>query len=236
MLQIAICDNDKMTTTFIEELILNIQKERHIALQCDIFFDGSTFIQAIEQKNDYDLIYLDIQMKQMNGIRTAEQIRKMGLSPLIIYISSYETYAKELFHTEPFRFLSKPIKQSSFEAAFMDAYERILQRNTYFPFIYNKTYKKIPLKDIYYFESQKRLIYIHLKQHTEKFYEKMDHIETQLSNKHHNFLRIHQSYLVNFDYIQTLTFHNVTLVNGIILPISSGRKKHLRKQFLLDMD
>ena len=241
MINIAICDDDILTTTLIEEKVSQIAKDFDIKTNCDVFFDGSTIMESIQQGVFYDLIYLDIEMNKVNGIYVAEQIKNMSLPTLIIYISNYEKYLKELFNTEPFRFLSKPIDSESFRNTFLAAYKRIQEKTDYFAYTYNKAFIKIPLNQIYYFESDNRVIYIHTITDTDlsmdekkekyyRFYGKINEVEQQLSD-HIRFIRIHQSYLVNFDYIRKMTFENVTMMNGKTLKISEERQKRVRERF-----
>lgn len=242
MIRIAICDDDVVMTTAIEEMINNIETEQGIKVNCEIFFDGSTLVEYIRKGTYYDLIYLDIEMKKINGINAAELIRDMEVPALIVYVSNYEKYLKELFNTEPFRFLSKPIDSDAFRSIFLAAYKRIRQRAEYFSFTYNKSLFKIPLSRIYYFESSNRIIYIHLagnfkNENTEfntgehKFYGKMNDIEAELSYSNSRFIRIHQSYLVNFDYIKSMNFNSITMFDGTVLQISEDRQKNVRTQF-----
>ena len=109
MINIAICDDDMAMTTTIEEMLYETSKEQNVKINCAVFFDGSTLVENIRQGTCYDLIYLDIEMHKVNGISAAERIRNMEIPALIVYVSSHEKYLKELFYTEPFRFLQKPI-------------------------------------------------------------------------------------------------------------------------------
>lgn len=242
MINIAICDDDILITTAIEELLYNIEKEQNIKIDCSVFFDGSTLVENIQQGNYYDLIYLDIEMHKVNGIGAAQIIRGMEIPALIVYISSYEKYLKELFNTEPFRFLSKPIDAEAFRSVFMAAYKRIRQKSEYFAFTYNKEFIKVPLGKIYYFESRNRVIYIHVakditsqneksSQTEYRFYGKMNDVEKQLLESNVRFIRIHQSFLVNFDYIKSMNFASITMSSGTILQISEDRQKNVRTQF-----
>ena len=88
MIRIAICDDDKTMTTIIEEMLYKISKEQSLKIECEIFFDGSTLVEHICQGTYYDLIYLDIEMKNVNGISAAEVIREMDIPALIIYVSN----------------------------------------------------------------------------------------------------------------------------------------------------
>lgn len=242
MINIAICDDDVAITATIEEILYKIAKEQGIKISCSVFFDGFTLVEDIRQGTYYDLIYLDIEMRKVNGISAAELIRGMEIPALIVYVSSYEKYLKELFNTEPFRFLSKPIDGNRFRSVFMDAYKRIRQKSEYFSFTYNKEFIKVPLGRIYYFESCNRVIYIHAvrnsrAENTEsdemeyRFYGKMNDVEKQLSDSNVRFIRIHQSYLVNFDYIKSMNFTNVTMSDGAMLQISEDKQKKVRSQF-----
>lgn len=242
MINIAICDDDVAMTAIIEEMLHKIANEQDIKINCAVFFDGFTLVENIRQGTYYDLIYLDIEMHKINGISAAELIRSMEVPALIVYVSSYEKYLKELFNTEPFRFLSKPIIGKEFHSVFMDAYKRIRQKLEYFSFTYNKEFIKVPLGRIYYFESCNRVIYIHAvrnvrAENTEsdemeyRFYGKMNDVEKQLSDSNVRFIRIHQSYLVNFDYIKSMNFTNVTMSDGAMLQISEDKQKKVRSQF-----
>lgn len=239
MINIAICDDDVPMTATIESFLLRIGKEQNIKIDCEVFFDGSTIVESIRQGACYDLIYLDIEMPMVNGISAAELIRQMEVPALFIYVSSHENYAVEMSVTEPFRFVRKPIDERIFHEFFMAAYVRIGERSGYFPFTYNKAVRKIPLNRIYYFESQNRIVHIHtlkngsaVSDDTEnKFYGKMNDVERQLSERNGNFIRIHQSYLVNFDYIKSMNFDRVCMSDGTVLQISEDRQKAVRTLF-----
>lgn len=242
MINIAICDDDVLMTSSIEERLYKIGKEQDIKITCGVFFDGLTLIENIHQGTYYDIIYLDIEMQSLNGISAAKLIRKDEIPALIVYVSSYEQYMKKLFDTEPFRFLSKPIDEEAFQSVFMAAYRRIRQKSEYFSYTYNKQLIKIPLGRIHYFESQNRVVYIHVMENVKtnniesdkteyKFYGKMNDVEKTLSTRNARFIRIHQSYLVNFDYIKIMNYTSVSLLDGSVLQISEDRQKKVRAQF-----
>lgn len=242
MINIAICDDDEAMTSLIEEMLYKIAEKQHIKMDCAVFFDGSTLVGNIRQGTYYDLIYLDIEMNKTDGISAAELIRNIDIPSLIVYVSSYEQYLKKLFDTEPFRFLSKPIDADTFLSVFMAAYKRIRQKAEFFSYTYNKCFKKVPLGKIYYFESRNRVVYIRVAENIKpgnieydeteyKFYGKISDVEKQLAESNARFMRIHQSYLVNFDYIKSMNFTSVVMSDGTLLQISEDRQKSVRTQF-----
>lgn len=240
MINIAICDDDKPFTGIVEQLLRRITNEQGISVSCEVFFDGSHLIRAVtEQHMHFDLVYLDIEMKEIDGIQTALALRKMEFSTLIVYLSVHEEHLKELFCTEPFRFLSKPIDEPIFCEVFFCACERIRNRTGYFTFSYKKTLNRIPLCQIICFESKGRLIIIYQpKWNTENsdtrqtcFYGKMNDIEQRVAALNGRFLRVHQSFLVNFDYIRSMFSTEIETLDGRIIQISEDRSKEVRARF-----
>ena len=237
MIQIAICDDDMTTTSQIEEYIRQIEIEQHIQVQCRIFFDGKSFIQSVESGEAYDLIYLDVEMPLMKGLDAAKKLREMEIPSLIIYISNYETYCESMIEIEPFRFLRKPINNVDlFRKYFMSAYKKLENRNEYYTYSYKKIHHKININDIMYFESNNRKICIHTNgnQENNTFYGQLDKVEKELESKSCTFIRIHQSYLVNSTYINTVQHDAVILKNKAELSISEKRQKEIQRKLFLE--
>ena len=241
MINIAICDDDRIFTENVELLLCRIASEQGIAISCEVFHDGSGLIGAVmEQKMFFDLVYLDIEMEDLDGIHTALALRKAELPTLIVYLSGHEEYLKDLFRTEPFRFLSKPIEEKEFCQIFLEAHERIQKRVGYFIFFFKKSCYRIPFDRITCFESRNRVITIHLSRAgteetvpmQDRFYGKMNEIEKQVAALNGRFLRVHQSFLVNFDYIKTLSASEVVLLDGRKFQVSEDRSKDIRAKFM----
>ncbi len=238
MINIAICDDDRKVTESIERMLYEIAAESNLKISCESFYDGSALAEAVaEQRSYFDLIYLDIEMNDMDGIHTARLLRTLDLPVLIIYVSAHEEYLKELFYTEPFRFLAKPVEKTDFREGFYSACRRIQSRAGYYSFTYKKAIHKVPFDRITYFESRGRRIYIHMsgltaeESCTEVFYGKMNEVEKQIALMNNRFLRIHQSFLVNFDHIRIIDFSKVVMMDGKTLQISEDRQKNAKARF-----
>lgn len=243
MINIAICDDDRIVTESIEKMLYEMAAESNVKIRCESFYGGAALAEVVsEQRSYFDLIYLDIEMDDMDGIHTALLLRDLALPVLIVYVSAHEEYLKELFRTEPFRFLSKPVERAEFRDVFDSACRRIQSRAAYYSFTYKKAIYKVPFDRIAYFESRGRRIYIHMsglaaEDHcAEVFYGKMNEVEKQVAAVNSRFLRIHQSFLVNFDYIRVISFSKVVMMDGQALQVSEDRQKNARTQFCLMMD
>lgn len=207
MLKIAICDDDLGFTGSLENLVLEESQSMGIRVNTDVFSDGKTLLKSIQSGERYGLIFIDIEMEQVDGISAARKIRETDHSVLFIYISGYDKYFKELFEVEPFRFLSKPLDKEKFRRYFKEACHRIGETEVFYQFKFNKKIQKVPLKDVVYFESRNRVVHIFFQDRsTAYFYGKLNNVEKELANSRKYFLRIHQSFLVNYDYITKMNF------------------------------
>ncbi len=236
MLRTAICDDDLVFSCRLEEMLSEAVSDMGMQAEIETFGDGSTLLEAFSIKNRYDIIFMDIEMEKMDGISTARRIRQMDRNVLLIYITCYEQRFRELFEVEAFRFLSKPVNQKILYRYLQEAYERINEKNELFQYTYRKETHKVAVSDIVYFESRYRVLHIFLKDGTEDiFYGRLGQIEDFFRQRHIRFIRPHQSYLVNYDYIKTSGVSSVVIntVNGEkALPISNDRKKTMREQLI----
>lgn len=94
MLSIAICDDDIQTTGKMESIIQKMAKQNLVNIETEVFWDGKSLVEAIINKNNFDLIYLDIEMDKEDGISAAKKIREYDKNVLIIYVSKCDTDIK----------------------------------------------------------------------------------------------------------------------------------------------
>jgi DNA-binding LytR/AlgR family response regulator len=232
MIHVAICDDEVVIASQIENLIIGIGEEYNIKLEVDVYYSGETLEKGLLTGVQYDLLYLDIQMKGEDGITTAKNIRKIDENLIIIFVSSYDKYLMELFRLDVFEFIKKPISSDNFVKTFLDAKDKVCGRKVYFTYQYRGIENKALSSDIIYFESNGRQINIYLRSgNIEVFNGKLNDVEGKLSKGKISFLRIHQSYLVNYHLIKSRTKTKVTLINGIELQISEDRKKTFSNEY-----
>lgn len=232
MIKIAICDDEEIITGQIDNIIHDICNREGIPFDTDVFFGGDGLEKEINNGTKYDLIYLDIQMNNGDGITAAKNIRKIDKDVLLIFVSGYDNYMLELFRLDVFAFIKKPIEHEKFEKIFWDANQKICNQRVYFSFHYKNEEYKIPCNDILYFESNARKIIVHIRDGSiENFNGKLSEVETWLKEGKIPFLRIHQSYLVNYYHIRSRSKKTVTLINRKQLPISEDRQKKFGNQY-----
>ena len=157
-MKIAVCDDDKLLTGEIDRQLQGLRQRMGISFETEIFFDGTTLWESIERNGSYDIIYLDIEMKNMDGITVAKKIREQDPYTILLFVSSYDSYYEQLFEVEPLRFLRKPIDPGKFEEYFRIAYGKLMNLDERLHFEFNKRLYQIPYREIIYMESQRRVI------------------------------------------------------------------------------
>jgi DNA-binding LytR/AlgR family response regulator len=124
------------------------------------------------------------------------------------------------------------VESKAFARLLCDAADVIRKKNQYYVFRYKYDEDKIPFKKIRYFESRGRKVYIHLLDgRIEQCRAKLSAVESNLAAARIPFLRIHQSYLVNFQLIKSRSRTHVVMVDGTILPISAGKLGDFNKRY-----
>lgn len=229
MFYIAICDDDIVLCNHMEEQILEYFPKGEA--QVDIFYTAEKLYSAVKSGAYFDLIFLDIVFETMDGVTLGRAIRD-GMKNnyvQIIYISGKTEYAMELFSVRPMDFLVKPISKEALVSDLEKAVELIQQNKMYFEYKSGSGWIRIPYGEIRYFESNDKKIIIHNSGEPCVMYGILNKIEKGLPT---NFIRVHQSYIVNKDYVRSWRREKIVLEGGIELPISRAHKKDVAAGFL----
>ena len=231
MIQIAICDDDFQVCSQLEDYIRRWKEGRR--LEVEIFNTGKEFEEALKERH-YDLIFLDIVMRDRNGIELGRFIREeLGNdTSMIVYMSAYgDEYALDLFQFQPFHFIKKPIRPEDFQNIFYKACEKIEGDAGIFEFKSSRTVYRIPLKDILYFEGDNRRVKIVTAGHTYHCYSTLENLFSKINMEQAGFMRLHKSYAVNLRYVATFSVRMVTLFDGSECTVSAPFKENALRRY-----
>lgn len=233
MLKIAICDDDVNFSGKLENMLLEIKRTEHIELEPEVYFDGEELVEDVCKKGKrYDLILLDIEMRKMDGIVAAKEIRKSDDLTMLIYVTSHESYSVEAYNVHPFQFIVKPVNYDTIRKHFLSAYEKLTSGPDYFICEFKTHASILRMSEIMYFKSNRRVLQAYVVDGKNyPFYGKMDDLEERLKHEKVDFWRIHQSYLVNVRYIDDISYDKIVLKNGKALSISEKRRKLVGEKY-----
>lgn len=221
-MNIVILDDEEKIIEYVKEVL---KKEKSVN---DKIYSYTSYLDLEKLKN-IDILFIDIRLGNVNGIDLVKKYKKELSNTKIIYITAYDEYIEETFETEPTYFLRKPLNEEKILKAYSKAKEKINIENQKI-IISTKTGKrKINLNEIYYIESDARLINIYLKNEIITSYKKLSETEEELGN---SFLRTHKSYIVNINKIKNYALTKITLENDKIIPISRHYQKRCKDAIL----
>lgn len=228
---IGICDDSINICSFIENCLLAEADRENIAIETEIWYSGKDLWKYLQKGNRIDILFLDIELLDMTGIEVGSNIRNQleDWNIQIIYISGTSTHAKHLFKTQPMDFLTKPLDAEQIEEAFVTARKIISKGRDKFEFQNGKNHYFIAFNQIIYFASFGRTVKIITLNENKEFYGKLKEIAINLPK---NFIAIHQSYIVNSQYVKRYIYDMVELENGTTLPISKIYRKQVRERLL----
>ncbi len=235
MLNIAICDDERYICDFLTKSVMDCLAKADLEGNVTVFDDGQPLVDLYKEgKASFDLILLDITMKKCDGMTAAKMIRATDDKVMIVFVTSSAEYVFTGYEVRAFRYILKPELLHGFTGVFRECLDELTRSNEQrFTFQKASETVSLPLKDILYFESDKRIITIKTLNEEYSFYGKLDNIEEQL--KKLDFVRCHQSFLVNAKKITAVRINDLTLNNGDIIPVSKRRAKETNEAFLWAM-
>lgn len=228
MLSIAVCDDEIIECAGMAEKIRGTLEEMKVPCFLRQFNSGEELLQSEE---DFDIVFLDIMMDGLDGMKTAKRIRKKASCRLLVFISASREYVFDAYDVEAFWYLVKPVERAKLKQVLKKALLKTEAASPDFILVNKGRQKqKIFLRDILYFEIMGRLIDIHKTGGISDYYGKISILEEELREK--GFFRCHKSYLVHLKYVKGYNRQEAVLDNGEKIPVSKRRYEEFCKALL----
>ena len=235
MLKIAVCDDEKYFRNEIKEMLSGYFNDNGIPFEIDTYGSGKDLVKLGVEMLKYRIIFLDMNMNDLDGLETARHIRQNSKDVFIVFVTAFANYTLDGYKVDAIRYILKnndSLQDSIYEC--MDAIQdKMNYKVIWKEFNFNEGYRKISLEQLLYVESRLHKLEFYVMEDTlEKYtlYEKLDVLETELAND--SFIRIHQSFLVNMKYIKSINRYVAHLNNGIDLDIPKARYKYVEEMFV----
>lgn len=227
MLHIAICDDETDFVTHLTTLIQQYSAETGEEIKITAYYDGMELIERYD--TNIDLIFLDIQMRLLDGLHTAQRIRELDENVGIIFLTTLTQYGLEGYKYQAADYIIKPIKYVRLKAELNQWLKKHRHNDSPSIVVVNDSGKyKIALKSLRYAETFNRKLLLHTEQENIISYKSMKEMEQELSQA--GFVRCHTSYLVNLFYVKGVQKLEITLITGEQIPISQPKRKAFMEQ------
>lgn len=227
LIRIAICDDSNIDAEIMKNFLQDYYAKKNCFCEIIIYSSGEELIETYHNSgNKYHLLFLDIYMKQLNGIETATLIRKYDDNVKIVFCTVSLEHAVDSYEVYAYGYVIKPFDVSKMRGL-LDKFTKTILGDEISHIRVKSEYadRLVALSEIVYIESNDKVLLIHKKNHEiVKTYGKLSHVEEQLNEKH--FLRCHQSYIVNLNHVTGIEDNDFKTVIREKVPI---RKKDFYK-------
>ncbi len=231
MLQMAICDDEQFYCDRIKSLLEQYLRRNELSYEIHVFLSGKEFLESCGNGLKFDIVFLDINMEELDGIQTAERIRSYHSDTYIVFVTAFIDYALEGYKVNAVRYLMK----DNLEGALQECMRAILQKMqvAQVSFAFLEGEKRLYTDNILFVESRGHKSIFHYMENGDtayQIYDKLDAIEKKLIT--YGFLRIHKSYLVNMKHIRRISNYIVFLDTGGELPVPRPRFQAVKEAFV----
>lgn len=221
MIKIAIVEDEQLYAKQLHEYLRKYEKENGEAIEVTIYSDGDQIVEKYQSQ--YDIILMDIEMKFMDGMSAAEEIRKIDTEVVIIFITNMTQYAIRGYAVDALDYVLKPVSCFALSQRLNRAIGRMRKRESKMIMVNMKGgIVRLNIANIYYIESQGHTLILHTILGDYETSGTMKEMESKLLGM--NFCRGNKGYLINLQHVDGIS-DGCAIVKDEKLILSRARKK-----------
>lgn len=215
---IAICDDSDTDRQLIAGMVSSWGSSTGHTVQISAFSSAENFLFHYAGKSDYDILLLDIEMGDMDGVTMAKKLRRDNDTVQIIFITGYSDYILEGYEVAALHYLMKPVREDKLFSVLDRAVEKLLKNEKVLNLKIGGEMLRIPIYQIRYADVFGNYVTIHASDDlTIKM--TLSELEKELDDR---FFRVSRSVIVNLTQIGRVTKAEIKLNDGAVIPLPRG--------------
>jgi len=219
-MKIAICEDEIVFSSQIKNEVTNFFAAKNIAVDIDVFTDGHELLN----RSGYDIIFMDINLENSDGMETASRIRELDKKALLVFVTSVENRAVEGYDVDAFGYIVKNKVEEKLPLLLDRLWNELHKERILVVKDNNKTCFLL-MNDILAVESSGRGIIIYTFDSEFKTSEKIGQFSEKLPTD--IFVECHKSVFVNADKIKSIDVNFLTVTSGKTFPVSRRCRKEV---------
>lgn len=227
MIVIGICDGEQTVRSLLASFVERYKSETNTEIQLLSYSTGEKLLK--NYMLDLDLIFLEIPLRQINGLKIAEHLRRYDARVRIVFLTTVLTYVLEAYDVGASNYLLKPLSYAKFckELSKISTTRKEHEEKSFLEQRKN-TIHKIYFHDVRYIETNGKSTLIHTIHDSLPSSRQMKQYEALFADS--TLVRCHAGFIVNLRYFQTLEEMTILLTDGTKLPVSRNRRKQVLSQ------
>jgi DNA-binding LytR/AlgR family response regulator len=216
--KIAICDDADADRQYVSNMVTRWAERAGHGVQIDLFGSAEQFLFHYAEESDYDILLLDIEMGDMDGVTMAKKLRKHNDTVQIIFITGYSDYISEGYEVAALHYLMKPVKEEKLSSVLDRAADKLSKNERVLTFEVGGEMVRIPIYQIRYADVLGNYVTIHAQSDLTVKMTLAD-LEKQLDER---FYRAGRSAIINLTQISRVTKTEIKLSDGTAIPLPRG--------------
>lgn len=227
--KIAICDDSADDRAYLAALVKKWAARSGYTVQLSDFVSGESFLFHYEVDSSWDILLLDIEMGQLDGVTLAKRVRAENQRVQIVFITGFPDFMAEGYEVSALHYLMKPVEPEKLLAVLDRAAGNLGKAEKHLRVSFDRQTALVPLSQITYIEAQKQYVAIHTKAREYRMKASLSDTEKELDEY---FFRCQRSFLVNLRYVQRIDRDQVLLTDGTPVPISRGMAPKIGRELI----
>ncbi len=226
--QIVVCDDNEADRLLLDHLLTEWAQARGHTVRTEIFPSAESFLFRWAERQSFDLLLLDVEMGEMDGVELARRVRRDSDLVQIVFITGYSDYIAEGYEVEALHYLLKPVRRDKLFQVLDRAADRLRRNSRCLNLNCYGELVRIPCYRIRYLDVQRNYVTVHAdRDYTVK--RSLSDFSDELGE---NFVRVGRGLILNLSYVRRVTKTEVYLAGGEVLPLPRGAYDALNRAII----
>jgi DNA-binding LytR/AlgR family response regulator len=217
MLRFAICDDEPAQQRLLNMIADSWAASRNTPARISAYDSAEALLFALADDGPFDILLLDVQMKELDGVSLARKLRETDDRAQIVFVTGYPDYIAEGYEVSALHYLIKPVNEDKLFEVLDRAAARLATDEITVLLPLKDGKQRIAVASIYYVEAFSHDLQIHTDQGEISVKMALNDIEKLLGN---DFFRCHRSFLANMRHVRKVIKGSLEMENGDVLPLS----------------
>lgn len=226
---ISIVDDSAADTEYAASLVKRWAQDAGHIVSISEYSCAEEFLFEYEDNQDTDILLLDIEMGEMDGVTLAKKLRQVGDSVQLVFITGFPDFIAEGYEVGALHYLMKPILPEKLYAVLDRAASNLAKAEKRLSVAYGHRTDYVPLAQIQYIEVQKQYVHIHTADGAYRMKKSLAETEKELDGY---FFKCQRSFIVNLSHVAQIKSGCVVLKSGVEVPISRGMAEKISREII----